>query len=161
MWNRIVTPLIDDKEGMDVGGEVTSANEENGGREWLSAAAMTVDGYVAVCFLLCFMACSVKNKGRVGIQGVSVRMFSTGLYGKLWENVAYKALKMKKWLQLCRNSELIMALTSASICSSLRTIPIIDDDVVRMCPSDLIECDNRGTKGVRFFQLVLREIVSH
>ena len=32
--------------------------------------------------------------------------------------------------------------------SSLRTMPILDDDVVIMCPSDLIGCDNRGTKGV-------------
>ena len=98
------------------------------------ALDIMVDGWNGGCFLLCFMACSVKNKGRVGIQGVSVRMFSTGLYGKLWENVAYKALKMKKWLQLCRNSELIMALTSASICSSLRTIPIIDDNFSECAP---------------------------
>ena len=48
MWNRLVTLPIDDREGMDGGGEGTSAKEENGGREWLSAAAMTVDGGVAV-----------------------------------------------------------------------------------------------------------------
>ena len=46
----------------DGGGEGTSAKEENGGREWLSAAAMTVDGGVTVGFLLYFMACAVKNK---------------------------------------------------------------------------------------------------
>ena len=48
MWNRLVTPSIDDREGMDGGGEGTSDKEENGGREWLSMAAMTVDGGVAV-----------------------------------------------------------------------------------------------------------------
>ena len=48
MWNRLVTQLIDDREGMDGGREGTSANEENGGRGWFSAAAMTVDGGVAV-----------------------------------------------------------------------------------------------------------------
>ena len=53
-----------------------------------------------------------------------------------------------------------MALTSANICSSLRTTPIIDDDVVIMFPSDLIGCDNRGTKGVRLGNLVLGEPVS-
>ena len=54
-----------------------------------------------------------------------------------------------------------MALTSSNMCSYLRTIPILDDDVVRMCPIDLIGCDNRGTKGVILGQLVLREPVSH
>ena len=39
-------------------------------------------------------------------------------------------------------------------------MPILDDDVVRMGPSDLIGRDNRGTKGVRLGQLVLRELVS-
>ena len=48
MWNRLVKPTIDDKEGMCRGGEVTSANEENGGRDWFSAAAMTVYGGLAV-----------------------------------------------------------------------------------------------------------------
>ena len=41
-----------------------------------------------------------------------------------------------------------------------KKIPIIDDDVVKMCPSDLIGCDNRGTKGVRLGHLVLGEPVS-
>ena len=58
------------------------------------------------------------------------------------------------------NYELIVALTSANICSSLRTITILDDDVVIMYPSDLIGFDNRGTKGVRHGQLVLVELVS-
>ena len=53
-----------------------------------------------------------------------------------------------------------MALTSANRCSSMRTMLIIDDDVVRMLPSNLIEWDNRGTKGVRLVQKVLREPVS-
>ena len=48
MWNRLVTLPIYDRGGMDGGGEGTSAKEENGGREWLSAAAMTVDGGVVV-----------------------------------------------------------------------------------------------------------------
>ena len=48
MWNSLVTLPIDDREGMDGGGEVTNAKEENGGREWFSAAAMAVDGGVAV-----------------------------------------------------------------------------------------------------------------
>ena len=53
-----------------------------------------------------------------------------------------------------------MTFTSANICSYLITIPIIDDDVVIMCPSDLIGCDNRGTKGVRLGHLVFGEPVS-
>ena len=43
------------------GGEGTSAKEENVGKEQFSAVAMTVNGGVAVGFLLCFMACSVKK----------------------------------------------------------------------------------------------------
>ena len=48
MWNHLVTPPINDREGMDRGGEGTSAKEDNVGREWLSAAAMLVDVWVAV-----------------------------------------------------------------------------------------------------------------
>ena len=48
MWNHLVTPPIDGREGMDGGGEGTSSKEENVGRQWLSTAAMTVDGGVAV-----------------------------------------------------------------------------------------------------------------
>ena len=33
---------------MNVGGDVTSYNDENGGREWLSAASMTFNGGLAV-----------------------------------------------------------------------------------------------------------------
>ena len=54
----------------------------------------------------------------------------------------------------------MMALTSDNICSSLRTMPILDDDVVIIFPSYLIGWDNRGTKGVRLGQLVLREPLS-
>ena len=54
-----------------------------------------------------------------------------------------------------------MAVTSGNRCSSLRIMPILDDDVVIMCPSGLIGCDNRGTKGVILGQLVLGEPVSH
>ena len=46
---------------MEGGGEVTSDKEVNKWREWLSAAAMTVDGVVAVVLRLCFMAHSVKK----------------------------------------------------------------------------------------------------
>ena len=53
-----------------------------------------------------------------------------------------------------------MALTSANRRSSLRTMPILYDGVVIMCSSDLIGCDNRGTKGVRLGHMVLREPVS-
>ena len=53
-----------------------------------------------------------------------------------------------------------MALISAIICYSLRTVPILDDDVVIMRPSALIGCDNIGTKEVRLGHLVLREPVS-
>ena len=53
-----------------------------------------------------------------------------------------------------------MSLTSTNRCFSLRTMPILDDDFVRIFPSDLIRCDNRGTKGVRLGQLVLGEPVS-
>ena len=52
-----------------------------------------------------------------------------------------------------------MELISANRFSSLKTMPIIDDDVVRTCPSDFIVCDNRGTKGVILGQLVLVEPV--
>ena len=44
--------------------------------------------------------------------------------------------------------------------SSLRKMPILGDDFVRMRPSDMIECDNIGTKGVKLGQLVLGEPVS-
>ena len=39
-------------------------------------------------------------------------------------------------------------------------IPIIDDDVVRICLSDMIGWDNKGTKGVILGQLVLKQPVS-
>ena len=53
-----------------------------------------------------------------------------------------------------------MVLTSDNRCSSLRTMPILDDDdVVRICPSDLIEWDNIGTIGVRLGQKFLVEPV--
>ena len=47
-WNRLVTPSIDDREGMDGGGEGTNAKEENGGREGLSTGAMKFDIGVVV-----------------------------------------------------------------------------------------------------------------
>ena len=48
MRNRLVTPTIDDKEGMEGGGESTSAKEANIRREWLYTTDMTVDTGVAV-----------------------------------------------------------------------------------------------------------------
>ena len=48
MLNCLVTLPIDDREGMDGGGEGTSAKGYNGGREWLSTATMPVDGGVVV-----------------------------------------------------------------------------------------------------------------
>ena len=53
-----------------------------------------------------------------------------------------------------------MALKSATQCYSMRTIPIIDDDFIIMCPSDPIGWDNRGAKGVILGQKVHREPVS-
>ena len=53
-----------------------------------------------------------------------------------------------------------MALTSANRCSSLITMPNIDDDVVKICPTYLIGCNNRGTKGARLRHLVFGEPVS-
>ena len=88
MWNRLVTPLINDRDGTDGGGEGTSANGENGGMKWLSAAALTVDVGAEVGLLLCFMAYAVKNKEYIQIQGVSVCTLSTRLYRDLWEHVA-------------------------------------------------------------------------
>ena len=63
-------------------------------------------------------------------------------------------------VQWHRSYELIMALTSANQCSSMITMTIIDDNVVRMRPSDLIGKDNGGTKGVRLGQIVFGEPVS-
>ena len=40
-------------------------------------------------------------------------------------------------------------------------MPILDDDVVRIYPIDMIGYDNIGKKGVRLGQLVLGEPVSH
>ena len=39
-------------------------------------------------------------------------------------------------------------------------IPILDDDIVRMCPIGFIGCDYRGTKEVILGHLVLGEPVS-
>ena len=48
IWNCINTPTINYRELMGGGGYGPSAKEDNGGREWFSAAPMTVDGGVAV-----------------------------------------------------------------------------------------------------------------
>ena len=39
--------------------------------------------------------------------------------------------------------------------------PIFDYDACRMCPSDLVKCDNRGAKRVRLGQTVLNKPVSN
>ena len=72
---------IDEREGMDRGGEGASAKEENGGRAWLPAEAMTVDDrWRLVCdCVLWYM------KDQAGIQGVSARTFSTRPKGVLLE----------------------------------------------------------------------------
>ena len=93
---------------------------------------------------------------------VSVRTHSVlGCTGSCGNTSSKKPKIIIKWLQRRCNYELILALTSYNICSYLRTMPILDDDVIIMCPSDLIGCDNRGTKRVRLNQLVLGEPVSH
>ena len=71
-----------------------------------------------------------------------------------------KQIKNEIGVQWRHNYELIMVLTSSIQSSSMITMPIIDDYVVKMCPSDLIGWDNRGTKGVRLGQKVIREPVS-
>ena len=48
MCNHLVTPPINDREGMDGGGEGISSKEDNGGREWFSAEDMKVDRGVEV-----------------------------------------------------------------------------------------------------------------
>ena len=88
MWNRLVTPSINDREGMGGGGEGTSAKYENGGMEWLSAEAMTVDVGVEVGLWFCFMACAIKDKEQVGIQDVIASTLNTRLYRNPWEHVA-------------------------------------------------------------------------
>ena len=60
MWNRLVILPIDGREGMDEGGEGTSAKEENGGRGWFSAASMIFDGGVAVFFIVFYGMCRQK-----------------------------------------------------------------------------------------------------
>ena len=47
-WNRLVALLIDDRKGMDRGGDGKSTNRENGRRKWFSASAIAIDGGVAV-----------------------------------------------------------------------------------------------------------------
>ena len=59
----------------DGGGEGTSAKEENGGREWLSAAAMIVDGGVTVGFYCILWHVPSKINNRSEFR-VSVRVHS-------------------------------------------------------------------------------------
>ena len=53
-----------------------------------------------------------------------------------------------------------MTLRSDTQFYSMIKITIIDDDVVIICPTDLIGRDNIGTKGVRLGQKFLGEPVS-
>ena len=96
---------------------------------------MTVDEGVAVG--LCLFLWHVPLKKKLGSEfRVSVHVPSVLSFTGSCGNTLCTQLFL--WLQLCRNSELIMELTSANKCSYLITMPIIDDDVVIMCPSDLI-----------------------
>ena len=119
-----------------------------------------MEGWRLVCD--CFLW-RVPSKNQIGSEcRVSVRVHSVlGCMGScgntLWKQLFFNN---EIWLQWRRNSDLIMALISVNRCSSLRTMLILDDDVVRMFPCDLIGWDNRGTKGVRLVQLVLGETVS-
>ena len=88
------------------------------------------------------------QKDRVIIQGVSACILSTRLYRNMWEHVQKTDFKNEIELQWHHNSELVMALISAKICSSMIKMPIIYDDVVIICPRDLVVLDNRGTKGL-------------
>ena len=82
------------------------------------------------------MACSVKISDGVIMQGVSARIFGTRMYSKLWEHVMKRTfLNNEIWVQWRHNSELIKA---AKRCYYWREMPILGDDVVIMCPSDLI-----------------------
>ena len=44
------------------GSESLSSSSSDGGRKWLSTAAMTVDGGVAVGLCLCFITYAVKSQ---------------------------------------------------------------------------------------------------
>ena len=126
------------------------------GREWLS-----VNEEVAVGLWFFYVTFRQKIYRFIN-QGVRVRTFSTRLYGKLWEPVTTTDFFNNEiGVQWHRNSELIVALISATQCSSMITMSILDDNVFRMCPSDVIAWDNRGTKGVRLGQKVLEEPVSY
>ena len=64
LWNRLVTPLIDDREGMDVGGEGKSADEENGGREWFPWRLwQLMEGRKLVCDCVLYYVLSKNKKG--------------------------------------------------------------------------------------------------
>ena len=54
MWNRLVTLSIDDREGMEGGGEGTTDKEANRGRGWLSIVDMTVDWRGSNWFVIVF-----------------------------------------------------------------------------------------------------------
>ena len=65
MYNRLVSPTIDYREGMDVGIDGTYDKEDNGRRYWLSAADITINIGVAVdlwSFLYHVMSKTGKGK---------------------------------------------------------------------------------------------------
>ena len=88
------------------------------------------------------------SKNKIGPEfRVSVRVNSVlGCTGSCGDQSQKTALKKETGVQWRHNYSLIMTLKSATQCSSMRTIPIIYDDVVIMRPSDLIGWDNIGKK---------------
>ena len=81
----------------------------------------------------------IKNK--IGSEcRLPVRVHSVLGRGGSCGNKLHKQIfkNIEIWVQCRHNYELIMALKSSNICSSLITTLIIDDDVIRMCPSDMI-----------------------
>ena len=62
-------------------------------------------------------------------------------------NQPQNRFKIEIGVQWCCNYELIMELASSTQRSSMRKMTIINDHIVRICPSDLIGWDNRGKNG--------------
>ena len=77
MWNTALSRSRSIEQGRNGqrGVRGTSAKEANGGREWLSAAAMIVDGGVAVGLSIMFYG-MVPSKNKMGSEcGVSLRAY--------------------------------------------------------------------------------------
>ena len=120
----------------------------------------SMEGWRLVCDCVLW---HVPSKNNIGSEfRVSVRIHSViGCMGSCGNHSQKKLKNNEIGVQWRCNYELIMALTSATQFSSMRTMPILDDYVVIMFPSDLLEWDNRGKKGVRVGQKFLREPVSN